>query len=54
MKVRALGNLSGTVGDRVEGEEFVVDATTAQSLIDRGVVEEIKDAPAPKVYKAKE
>ena len=43
MKVRALAELSGTVGDRAAGEEFTTDATTGRSLIDRGLVEEIKD-----------
>jgi hypothetical protein len=56
MKVRALGELSGTVGDRAVGEEFTTDATTGRSLIDRGLVEEIKDeaSPAPKATKEKE
>jgi len=56
MKVRALADLSGTVGDRAAGEEFATDATTAKSLIDRGLVVEIKDeagAPA-KPAKGKE
>ncbi len=56
MKVRALADLSGTVGDRAAGDEFVTDATTAQSLIDRGLVAKVDDdASAPaKPAKAKE
>lgn len=56
MKVRALADLSGTVGDRAAGDEFVTDATIAQSLIDRGLVAKVDDdssAPA-KPAKAKE
>lgn len=56
MKVRALADLSGTVGDHAAGDEFVTDATTAQSLIDRGLVAKVDDdagAPA-KPAKAKE
>lgn len=56
MKVRALADLSGTVGDRAAGDEFVTDATTAQSLIDRGLVAKVDDdssAPA-KPAKVKE
>lgn len=56
MKVRALADLSGTVGDRAAGDEFVTDATTAQSLIDRGLVAKVdEDSSAPaKPAKAKE
>lgn len=56
MKVRALADLSGTVGDPAAGDEFVTDATTAQSLIDRGLVAKVdEDASAPaKPAKAKE
>lgn len=56
MKVRALADLSGTVGDRATGDEFVTDATTAQSLIDRGLVAKVdEDSSAPaKPAKAKE
>jgi len=54
MKVRALASLSGAVGDQNTGDEFSVDAARAKSLIERGLVEEVKDAPAPKVDKAKE
>ncbi|KPW88762.1 MULTISPECIES: hypothetical protein [Pseudomonas syringae group] len=54
MKVRALASLSGAVGDQNTGDEFSVDAATAKSLIDRGLVEEVKDTPAPKADKAKE
>ncbi|EGH74405.1 hypothetical protein [Pseudomonas syringae] len=54
MKVRALASLSGAVGDQAEGDEFSVDAARAKSLIDRGLVEEVKDTPVPKADKAKE
>ncbi|WP_201025297.1 hypothetical protein [Pseudomonas syringae] len=54
MKVRALASLSGAVGDQNTGDEFSVDAARAKSLIERGLVEEVKDAPAPKADKAKE
>jgi hypothetical protein len=54
MKVRALGELSGTVGDRAAGEEFSTDATTAKSLVERGLVEEVKEDSAPKAPKDKE
>ncbi|RMP33616.1 MULTISPECIES: hypothetical protein [Pseudomonas syringae group] len=52
MKIRALASLSGAVGDQTEGDEFSVDAATAKSLFDRGLAEEVKDAPAPKGDKA--
>ncbi|RMN87252.1 hypothetical protein ALQ50_02933 [Pseudomonas coronafaciens pv. coronafaciens] len=54
MKIRALASLSGAVGDQTEGDEFSVDAATAKSLFDRGLAEEVRDAPAPKAEKAKE
>ncbi|KPW62573.1 Uncharacterized protein ALO80_03143 [Pseudomonas caricapapayae] len=54
MKVKAIANFSGAVGDQAEGDEFSVDAARAKSLIERGLVEEVKDAPVPKADKAKE
>ena len=51
MKVIALGYLSGAVGDRSKGEEFVVDAKAAAALVARGLVEEVV-APAPPLEKA--
>ncbi|WP_187292087.1 hypothetical protein [Pseudomonas syringae] len=54
MNVRALATISGAVGERTAGDEFTVDAATAKSLIDRGLVEEVKSTSAPKVDKANE
>jgi len=51
MKVIALGSLSGAVGGREKGEEFVVDAKAGASLVARGLVEEVA-APAPPPEKA--
>ena len=53
MKVRALADLSGTVGDRAAGDEFVTDATTAKSLIDRGLVAEAEDTTSAPAKPAK-
>jgi hypothetical protein len=55
MKVIALGALSGAVGDREKGEEFVVDAKLGADLIQRGLVKPVAEAaPADKPAKAKE
>ena len=51
MKVIALGSLSGAVGDREKGEEFVVDAKAGAALVVRGLVEEVA-ATAPPLEKA--
>ena len=51
MKVIALGGLSGAVGDREKGDEFVVDATAGAALVARGLVEEVA-TPAPPLDKA--
>ncbi len=51
MKVIALGSLSGAVGDREKGDEFVVDATEGAALVARGLVEEVA-TPAPPLDKA--
>lgn len=47
MKVRALASLSGPMGRRIAGDEFVVDAEAGAELIDRGVVEEVSVEPEP-------
>ena len=57
MKVRALGKLSGAVGERAKGEEFTVDAKTGAGLVLRGLVEEVSEPAAsekPKEKPAKE
>lgn len=51
MKVIALGSLSGAVGDREKGDEFVVDAKAGAALVARGLVEEVT-TPAPPLDKA--
>ncbi|MBJ2259108.1 hypothetical protein [Pseudomonas psychrophila] len=51
MKVIALGSLSGAVGNREKGDEFVVDAKAGAALVARGLVEEIT-TPAPLLDKA--
>jgi len=38
MKVTALGNLSGAVGEKSKGEDFTVDSQTGADLISRGLV----------------
>jgi hypothetical protein len=40
MKIRALGPLSGAVGDREKGETFDVSAEVGKGLIARGYAEE--------------
>lgn len=45
MKVQALGNLSGAVGERSKGEVFTVEASIAKSLIDRGLVVKADELP---------
>ena len=51
MKVIALGSLSGAVGDREKGDEFVVDAKAGAALVARSLVEEVT-TPAPLLDKA--
>lgn len=51
MKVVALGNLSGAIGERTKGEEFAVDAKTGADLIGRGLVRESNE-PQPTAKKA--
>ena len=51
MKVIALSSLSGAVGDREKGDEFVVDAKAGAALVARGLVEEVT-TPAPLLDKA--
>jgi hypothetical protein len=43
MKLRALGNLSGAVGDQQEGAEFEVEDEIGQSLIARGIAERVPE-----------
>ncbi|AIL60933.1 hypothetical protein [Pseudomonas alkylphenolica] len=43
MKIRALGILSGAVGDREKGEAFEVSAEEGRGLIARGYAEEVID-----------
>ncbi|MEE1866934.1 hypothetical protein [Pseudomonas auratipiscis] len=56
MKIRALGVLSGAVGDREKGEEFEVPADIGKGLIVRGYAEEVveKNVKPAKVEPAKE
>lgn len=56
MKIRALGVLSGAVGDRDKGEEFEVSADVGKGLIVRGYAEEVvvKTVKPPKADPAKE
>lgn len=60
MKVRALASLSGPMGRRAAGDEFVVDAALGAELVSRRVAEEVipepmpaLEEPAPKPVKAK-
>jgi len=47
MKVRALSRISGPMGIKVPGEEFIVDAPTGADLTDRrAVVEVVSEASA--------
>lgn len=43
MKIRALGPLSGAVGEREKGEIFDVAADVGKGLIARGYAEEITE-----------
>ncbi|MNJ44609.1 hypothetical protein [Pseudomonas sp. DG56-2] len=43
MKIRALGVLSGAVGDREKGEAFEVSAEVGKGLIARGYAEEVTE-----------
>jgi hypothetical protein len=54
MKVVAKANLSGAVGDRVPGEEFTVDAKTADDLVGRGLVEKVEQPKETKPEKTQE
>lgn len=47
MKVRALASISGPMGRKVAGDEFVVSAGDAKSLIDRKLVEPVAVEPTP-------
>ncbi|WP_165392233.1 hypothetical protein [Pseudomonas tructae] len=46
MKIRALGPLSGAVGERTKGETFDVTAEVGKGLIARGYAEEVPGKPA--------
>ncbi|CAM4005372.1 hypothetical protein [Pseudomonas wadenswilerensis] len=46
MKIRALGPLSGAVGEREKGDTFDVSAEVGKELIARGYVEEVPAKPA--------
>lgn len=52
MKVRALSRISGPMGVKEPGEEFVVDATTGADLIGRRAAEEVAPAAAERVADA--
>jgi len=43
MKIRALGPLSGAVGEREKGETFDVTADVGKGLIARGYAEEVTE-----------
>lgn len=46
MKVRALSRISGPMGIKVPGDEFIVDAATGADLIERrAAAEVVADAP---------
>lgn len=47
MKVRALASLSGPMGRRTAGDEFVVDAVLGDELIARRLVEAVAAEPDP-------
>jgi hypothetical protein len=44
MKLRALGDLSGAIGEKAKDEEFDTDATTGAGLIARGIAVEVTEA----------
>jgi hypothetical protein len=46
MRLKALGDLSGAVGDKAKGEEFTTDKTTGSALIARGIAVEVTDSAA--------
>lgn len=43
MKLKALGDLSGAVGEKAKGEEFITDKTTGKALVARGIAVEVAD-----------
>lgn len=50
MKVRALVSISGPMGRKAAGEEFVVNAADGKDLFDRKLVEAVEDrAPVPEL-----
>ena len=57
MKVRALSRISGPMGTKAPGEEFIVDAATGADLIERRAVVEVVaesagNSPKPKAPKS--
>ena len=46
MKVRALADISGPMGRKSVGEEFVVAAGEGKELVDRNLVVAVEDAPS--------
>lgn len=54
MKVKALARLSTVNGWKLPGDEFVVNATEADALVARGLVERTAESePEPEVAPAK-
>jgi len=49
MKIRALGPLTGALGERQKGEEFTVAKEHGEGLIARGYAEEVPEAAAKPV-----
>lgn len=52
MKVIALGNLSGAIGEKAKGEEFTVDAKTGTDLVTHGLVREVVELSGTKKTEA--
>ena len=53
MKLRALARISGPMGNRVPGEEFVVDAATGRDLVDRRIAEQADEVPVAAAHPVK-
>ena len=51
MRVIALGNLSGAIGEKAKGEDFTIEAKIGAELISRGLVR-AADEPQLPVKKA--
>lgn len=54
MKIRALGPLSGAVGERKKNEEFDVTKDVGEGLIARGYAKEVLDKKPAKAELGKE